>query len=51
MSNELQAPKVDGASEPEITTPNKLILWMFVVCFAGIAAIIIWDLVTGLMGR
>jgi hypothetical protein len=44
-------PTPEPVAEQEISLPNKIMLWLFVVFFFGIGLIVILDLIAGLVVR
>ena len=54
MSNSANVPEAtppECPTEPKIALPDMIVLWMFVVCFAGFGLIVIGDLILGWVGR
>ncbi|MBI3822603.1 MAG: hypothetical protein HY289_07985 [Planctomycetes bacterium] len=55
MNSTSNVPEPASTQEPvddaEVTGLHKLVLWMFLLCFAGIGIILIWDLIAGLFVR
>jgi len=50
-SNPPNAAPAPSSTDPQIAVPDKIVLWMFLLCFIGIAIILIGDMIAGMIGR